>query len=160
MLKDNDFTPHMIVHVHHRTLCCVEDRMSIHDMVRTVLVRSEYPCDPEQMAPVDEWLRTLNRTSSRRCVFVANWCHVWDKPSSACGWSGGWIVKMIRGKGNLLRYWGTMYMYIVIYAICSKVCIYKYNTCPARAGFSWTKTGIVEETQFKGWYTCFNLMIS
>ena len=121
MLKDNNFTPHMIVHVYHRNLCCVEDRMSIHHMVRTVLVRSEYPCDPEQTAPVDEWLRTLNRTSSRRCVFVASWCHVWDKPSSACGWSGGWIVKMIRGKGNSLRYWGTMYMYILIYAIYSKV---------------------------------------
>ena len=44
-----------------------------------------------------EWFRTvifsgaLNRSSSHRCEFepLASSGHMWDKPSSACGWSGG-----------------------------------------------------------------------
>ena len=44
--------------------------------------------------PVDEWLRTLifsalNRSSSNRCGFEPSSGHMSDKPSSACGWSGG-----------------------------------------------------------------------
>ena len=44
--------------------------------------------------PVAEWLRPLtfsdlNRSSSRRCGFEPSSDHMCDKPSSACGWSGG-----------------------------------------------------------------------
>ena len=31
----------------------------------------------------------LNRSSSHRCGFEPSSGHMWDKPSSACGWSGG-----------------------------------------------------------------------
>ena len=47
------------------------------------------------VAPVPEWLRplitisTLNRSSSYRCGFKPSSGHMWDKPSSACGWPGG-----------------------------------------------------------------------
>ena len=44
--------------------------------------------------PVAEWLRTLifsilNRLSSHHCGFEPSLGHIRDKPSSACGWSGG-----------------------------------------------------------------------
>ena len=44
-------------------------------------------------APVAEWLRllilsALNRSSSYHCGFEPSSGHMWDKPSSACGWSG------------------------------------------------------------------------
>ena len=47
-------------------------------------------------APVAEWLRplicsALNRSSSHRCGFELSSGHMWDEPSSACGWSGGFI---------------------------------------------------------------------
>ena len=43
---------------------------------------------------VSEWLRMLlfsdlNRSSSHRCGFEPSSGHMWDKPSSDCGWSGG-----------------------------------------------------------------------
>ena len=45
-------------------------------------------------APVAEWLRSqifsaLNRSSSHHCRFKPSLGHMWDKPSSACWWSGG-----------------------------------------------------------------------
>ena len=44
--------------------------------------------------PVAELLRTLifsalNRSSSHRCGLEPSSGHMWDKPSSACRWSGG-----------------------------------------------------------------------
>ena len=50
---------------------------------------------PDQglVAPLAEWLRplifsALNRSSSYCCGFEPRSGHMWDKPSSACGWSG------------------------------------------------------------------------
>ena len=67
--------------------------MSIHHMVRTILVRSEYPCDPEQTAPVDEWLRTLNRTSSRP---VCSWLAGVTCETSQVLLAGGQVVESLR----------------------------------------------------------------
>ena len=44
--------------------------------------------------PVAEWLRllifsALNRLSSHQCGFEPTSGHMWDKPNSACGWTGG-----------------------------------------------------------------------
>ena len=47
-----------------------------------------------KMAPVAKWLRllifiTLNRSTSHHFGFEPHPDHMWDKPSSACGWLGG-----------------------------------------------------------------------
>ena len=47
----------------------------------------------DQVWPVVEWLRSLifralNHSSCHRCGFKPSPGHMWDKPSSACGWSG------------------------------------------------------------------------
>ena len=48
------------------------------------------------LGPVTKWLRTLifsalNCSSSPRCWFEPNSGHMWNKPSSACRWSGGFL---------------------------------------------------------------------
>ena len=55
---------------------------------------SFYFIDEALAAPLAEWLlplicSALNSTQSHRCVFELSSCHMSDKPSSACGWSGG-----------------------------------------------------------------------
>ena len=50
-----------------------------------------------EAVPVAEWLRLLifsavNRSSSHRCGFEPTPDHMWEKPSSACGWSGGFYL--------------------------------------------------------------------
>ena len=41
-------------------------------------------------------LSTLNRSSTRRCGFESRSGHRLDKPSSACGWSGGYSRGSLR----------------------------------------------------------------
>ena len=55
--------------------------------------RPGVPHLPSPPPPLSRWLSlifsTLNRSSSHCCGFESSSGHMWDKPSSACGWSGG-----------------------------------------------------------------------
>ena len=58
----------------------------------SIMLKPHRPNFRIMAAPVAEWLRplifsTLNRSSSRCCAFEPSLGYMWDKPSSACGWS-------------------------------------------------------------------------
>ena len=60
--------------------------------------------------PLADWLRpliisALNRSSSNRCGFEPRSGHMWDKPSSASGWSGGFFpgIPLFRPTYRLTR---------------------------------------------------------